>query len=187
MKKKKNSPIYTLVTLIILAIFTYFYKAEDSTVYKEDIPINEEVSVYTYGKDANLVIQQSTKKDINKASYVDIVESGISVNKASEVIDLINLYGSISQLEILKNIPRFTKNDLDRIRKNFAIDTNSLFVKKSDINKITEKQMIYLGIKPNERQKLLEYRKNNRIWNKDDLSNILSEKTVQQIEKYIKY
>lgn len=189
-RNTRNNPLFTILLLLLISLISYFFFNEDSTVYTEDIPINEELQIYTYSSKGTIkeTIQTNIqKKDINKSSYVDIVEAGISVNKASDVIDLINLVGSISQLEMLKNIPRFSNTDLDRIKKNFEVDPNNLLVKKSDINKLSDKEMTFLGISSKERNKISEYRKNNIILNENDLKKLISLNTLQKIAKYIKY
>lgn len=177
--------ILTIVLLIILLILGYFFSPVSNTIYDKEININDKIEVYRYTSNGPII--DKLKKDINKSKYIDFIQAGLSDNKAKQLENLITLYGSINNMSVIKNIPKFTKQDYERIIGEFSIDNSNIIFNKIKINELDYYNLRYLGLSSKEANKILDHLKTSRIWNEKDLRGLINKNSFEKIKGYIIY
>lgn len=183
---KKYVYILGIIVVILFNVFKlYFY--EDDTVFNEDIKINEEVEVLEYNNTKSKKVKLNEKKDINNVNYIDLIEIGISDKMSNEILNYIEFKGTIENFNEFKKISRFSNSNIEKLKNNFVINKGVLSIKKHNINELSEKELIYLGISKKEREKILEYTKKNKITDRKTLYKLINEKTIERIENQIKF
>lgn len=181
-----------LFILFIFVVLFNIFNFKDETQIYDDIEINEEIKVLEY-KDENEYLKTSDenekieKKDINIVSYIYLIEIGLTDKKANDFIEYRNFVGTVRNFDELKKIPNFTKKYIEILKEKTEIKLDNLLLNKYDINELNERQLKFLGISKKEIDKFLEYRKDNKIYDKKDLEKIFKEKTLKNIDEFIQF
>lgn len=180
---KKRSFIQLLIFFIVLISINIlrilYYSNYDKTIINEDVEINKKIEILNYPKNEDIYI--SSKKDFSNVKYIDLVENGFTDKKANDILDYLDFVGSIQNFEELKNIPRFSVKDIEKIKEYFYINEENYFPKKHNINELNELELSYLGISKKEREKIIKKIKKTKILNEEELLNIISQKTYDKI------
>ncbi|WP_067142585.1 helix-hairpin-helix domain-containing protein [Oceanivirga salmonicida] len=171
-KNRKNyKKEIKLITVLVGLIFAYFLKMYKQDNYIDDnnvkVEINEQIVLKEY-KDNN-------KKNINDISFDDYRSLNISKKKIDNILEYKKYMGSINKIDDLKNIPRISYDDIDKL-KIFFVDNDKPVYIKHNINKMTVKQLKYLGFSNKEIKKILKYRNKKTINNLIELEEIIGKK-----------
>ncbi|VWL85277.1 hypothetical protein [Oceanivirga miroungae] len=130
------------------------------------VEINEEVVLKEYTKN---------KRDINSISYDDYANLNLSKKKIESILEYKEYMGQINEIKELENIPYISSDDLSKISKVFK-DASYKKYKRHNINKMTKKELKYLGLSNYDIKKIISYRKKYKIKNLIELEKIIGNK-----------
>ncbi|RRD38266.1 helix-hairpin-helix domain-containing protein [Leptotrichia sp. OH3620_COT-345] len=192
MKVKK---IVVFIVLLILGNFLRLFIEERNI---PDIEINEEV---VYRKDEavkeNNLTKVAEKFDVNDVEYEQLLKMGFSKAKADKLIEFREKIGIISDIQELKNIPRFGETGLKQAEKYLFVDSEKIknpeknykernYI-KYNINNSNEEKLKIIGFTKKEIKKLLLEIKKGNIRSNIELEKIIGTERYEELEKKIKF
>lgn len=140
--------LMTVSVVVVILVASFLPQKLNDEI---EVPINEEIEYKTYGN-------ENSKKEINEISYDDVRKLGISKNKLDKILIYKDYMGAIEKIDDLKNISRFTENDIKVLKNHFTDSKNVRYI-SHNINNATKLELRYLGLSSKSIKKIKEYGK----------------------------
>lgn len=134
-------------------------------------------------------IKEKGKIEINKANVKDMVSMGISLKISEDIVNYREKTGCIKDIEEIDSIKGIGAKTMNKIRDRLYVDkTLDLKKKTVNINKISEEELIWLGLTKSESKEIMKWKKNNGDINSNlDLINIIGDVRYRDIQEKIVY
>ena len=133
--------------------------------------------------------EEKGKIEVNGASLKDMVSIGIPLKTAESIVEYRDKTGCIYSIDELDNISGVGAKTMEKLRERLYTDLAlGLKKKQININKISEKELLWLGMSKKEIKKIeLWKEKNGDIQSNIDLINIVGESRYRDIKDKVIY
>lgn len=183
----KNSQ-YTLyvVLLILVGFFGMKYLKQDSEESELIVKI-EKLKMDSHTIEMN----KCDKIDINKAEKKDFIIKKVSKRRTNNIIEFRKFWGRIEDMDDLTFIKGIGVKTLEKLKEDFYVDEMNLNKVRGisiNINKVKEKELIWLGLDKKELEKLKKWKSEKGIiFSNLDLMKIIKSKTYEKIKNKVIY
>lgn len=181
---------YFIVFTILISLLNFLSKyinindIVNINLEKEEsvrVKINENIVF----QEEKLEKDNNLKKDINNTNFEELIEIGLSKNKAKHILEYIEFLGQIDDIYLLENAPNISKKDIELILKNYEIlDILEERYIKRNINDLSDEELELIGFSKKEIKIISKLKSKGYI--NSDLE--LKDKINNEIlKKYIKF
>ncbi len=134
-------------------------------------------------------VEEKGKIEVNQADVKDMLSVGISLKISEEIVKYREQTGCIRDIEEIDCLSGVGVKIMEKIRERLYVDTTLELNKKTlNINKISEEELIWLGLSKKESKEIIKWKRSNGDINSNlDLINIIGEVRYREIKDRVVY
>lgn len=135
------------------------------------------------------ITAEKGKIDVNRAEIKDMVSMGISLKIAETIVEYRDKTGCIENIEELDCLSGVGAKTMEKLRESlYAGSLDEMRKKRVNINKISEKELVWIGLNKKEVKAVLNWRSSNGdISSNLDLMKVVGEERYQELKDKVIY